>query len=304
MTTALLEEVVVAGTGTGATKRRAALPYLAQPMAPMGLAIPGGVTAVSAFHFPFDLLDATSADVIELGAPWLAVRGPDATPGSTQSPETSVGELVERIKRKSGLTWGVLAEALGLEQPRAIHLWRGGGGINAANEERLHEMDALLESIDLGSAADVRAEMLEQTPSGSLLDRLRAGESPKQLIAAAPWRTQALNDVARNIEALEDDEGILDEDFLFLLEADDPSSFEAEAHLILDDAGSSRRDWERLIDAQYAALTPLPTPPDFADADDDEDDPEAISLLFRVADLGIKLGVGAIAAGRMSGGRS
>jgi hypothetical protein len=301
---ALLEEVVVTGTGASASKRRPALPYLSQPMAAMGLVIPGGLTAVSAFHFPFELLDATSADVIELPTPWFALGELNSGPGSTERAESGVQELVERVKRKSGLTWGVLAEALGLEKPRAIHLWRGGGGINATNEERLHELDALIDSIDLGSAADVRAELLDQTPSGSLLERLRAGESPRQLITAAPWRTEARTELIRNIEALGDDEGILDEDFLFLLEADNPSTFEAEARSILDDAGSSRRDWERLLDSQYAALTPPPTPPDFADADDDEDDPEAITPLFRIADLGIKLGVGAIAAGRTAGGRS
>jgi hypothetical protein len=277
------------------------MPCLSQPMAPMGLVIPGGQTSVASCLFPFELLDATSADVIELPTPWF-VLGESGTDAIVES-ETEVQRLVERIKRRSGLTWGQVAEAMGLEQPRAIHLWRSGGGISAANEKRLNELNALVDSVDIGSAADVRAELLRSGTAGSILERLHAGEPPLELAAIAPWRTSARTGLARNLEASSEDDGILDEDFLFLLELDDEgiARFAAEAESVLEDAHSRRRDWEELIDAQFGALKPPPSPTDLAaDGSSEGDDPEEMRPLFRMSDLGIELGVGAIAAGRGS----
>jgi hypothetical protein len=266
-------------------------------MAPMGLIIPGGMTGVALCHFPFELLDATSADVIELPRPWFTV-GDSGVSELLEQSQTEVQRLVERIKSRGGLTWGQVAEAMGLDQPRAIHLWRSGGGISAANERRLHELNALIESVDLGSAADVRAELLHRGPSGSILERLHAGESPLELTAVAPWRTRAREALARNLEASTDHDGILDEDFLFLLELedDDVARFTQEAEATLDDA--RRRDWEELINAQFAVLTPPPAPGTLIEDEPEDDDPDAMEPLFRVSELGIHLGVGAIAAGR------
>jgi hypothetical protein len=275
-------------------------------MAPMGLVIPGGLTSVASCLFPFELLDATSADVIELPTPWFVFS--EAGTGAIVESETEVQRLVERVKRRSGLTWGQVAEAMGLEQPRAIHLWRSGGGISAANETRLNELNALVDSIDIGSAAAVRAELLQSGTAGSILERLHAGEPTLELAAIAPWRTSARTGLARNLEASSEDDGILDEDFLFLLELDDEgiAGFAAEAESVLEDAHSRRRDWEELIDAQFSALTPPPPPPptDLAeDGSSEGDDPEEMQPLFRMSDLGIELGVGAIAAGRGGRGR-
>jgi hypothetical protein len=249
------------------------------------------------------LLDATSADVIELSTSWLVHGGPVEV---INQRETEVQRLVEGIKHKSGLTWGQLAEAMGLDQPRSIHLWRTGGGINAANETRLNELNALIDIIDLGNAAGVRAELLQAGATGSLLDQLHAGESPLELAAIAPWRTSARTGLARNLQALGETEGILDEDFLFLLELDDAGidGFGAEAEALLDDPHARRRDWEELLDAQFDALTPPPAPDDVVEDEEGDDDPEEIKLFFRATELGIELGVGAIAAGRgISGDR-
>ncbi|MGH3117654.1 MAG: hypothetical protein ACRDQ2_11215 [Gaiellales bacterium] len=290
---------ITPGTGAGGSKHGPPMPCLTQPMAPMGLVIPGGMTSVASCRFPFDLLDATSADVIELPTPWLVLN--ESGIDVIEQSETEVQRLVDRVKRRSGLTWGQVAEAMGLDQPRAIHLWRSGGGISAANERRLNELNGLIDSIDLGSAADVRAELLQSSTAGSILDRLHAGESPLELSATAPWRLSAREALTRNFEASKRNDGILDEDFLFLLELDDEgvARFDAEAEAILDDTSSRRRDWEELIDAQFGSLTSPPAPaPLREDEGGGDDDPEEMEPLFRTSELGIELGVGAIAAGR------
>lgn len=286
------------GTAAASSRQRPPMPCLSQPMGPMGLVIPGGITGVASCRFPFELLDATSADLIELPAAWLSVG--ESGVAVIDRSETEVQRLVERIKRRSGLTWGQVAEAMGLDQPRAVHLWRSGGGISAANEKQLNELNALVDSIDLGSAADVRAELLQSGAAGSILDRLHSGDSPLELAAVAPWRTIAREALARNLEAASEDDGILDEDFLFLLELDDEAvaNFTSEAEAILDDAQSRRRDWEALIDAQFGALTPPPAPTELVEDEPGDEDPEEMQPFFRTAELGIELGVGAIAAGR------
>lgn len=298
-------DAVLREIGTGASVRQARPDALcmAQPIVPMGFALVGGLTGATACAFPSELLDWTSADVIELARPLFLPRhvGAMGVIELVEQPESPVQYQLNEIKRKSGLTWGQLADAMGVDA-RAVHLWRRGGGISAAHEERLQEMNALINSIDLGVPADVRAELVEAAAGGSLLERLRAGESPRPLIAASPWRSRARAEVGRNVAEREND-GIVDENYVFLLylESDAVRAFAAGGAELLDDLGATRRAWESLIDAQFAGMRqPEPIPVEAAEEGSEEaaDDEGGIEPLFSPADIGIPLGVGAIASRR------
>jgi hypothetical protein len=295
-------EAVRDRTGTSIQQARGDALCMAAPIVPMGFALVGGLTGATACAFPSELLDWTSADVIELARP-VFLRGDSGAISIIEllaPAESPVERHLDEIKRKSRLTWGQLADAMGVDA-RAVHLWRRGGGISAGHEERLQEMHAFMNNIDVGTPADVRAELIEAAPGGSLLERLRAGESPRELAAVAPWRSRAREDLDRNLAERESD-GILDEDYAFLLylDVDDAEAFAARASDLLDAPEAARRDWEALIDAQFAAMQqPDPVPVEAADEGERLDDDEGgIAPLFSPADIGIPLGVGAIASRR------
>jgi hypothetical protein len=302
MTSGLDAVLLDEGTGASIGRAHADAICFAQPIAPARFAIVGALTGATACVFASELLDWTSADVIVPRRP-LSLRSYAADLvgiGVAEETETPVQRRLEEIKRKSGLTWGQVADAMGVET-RAVHLWRRRGGISAAHEERLHELNALIDSVDLGTPTDVRTELAEAAPSGSLLERLRAGVSPGTLIASAPWRSRARHELLRNLAARTDD-GVLDEDYAFLLYLDDESvhRFADRATAILEDPGATRRAWESTIDAELTRMEQPAAVAVEAEEDehlDDEDEHGALPL-FEPADLGIPLGVGAIAARR------
>jgi transcriptional regulator with XRE-family HTH domain len=250
---------------------------------------------------PCEFLDWTSADVIELLQPTTLThqRRTVAQPQIVAPQQTAAQQRLEDIRSRSGLTGEQLADALGVGR-RTLYLWLHGGGINAAHEERLHQLSALIDSIDLGVPTDVRAELVEDAPGGSLLQRLRDSESPHALRAAAPWRAHAREAVARNLAAREN--GVIDEDFVFLLytDAHRAQEFSERASALLDNDDSRRREWETLLDAQFAAMAQpaavaVENEPEPAAEEEDE---IGLPPLFNPAELGIPLGVGAIAAHR------
>lgn len=301
MTAGLDAIVLEPGTGTSMREARADALWFAQPIVPVGFALVGAVTAATACAFRSELLDWTSAHVVELAWP-LAVPDHARPLGGIEAvhhPQTPVQRQLEEIKRKSGLTWVQLADAMGVE-PRAVHLWRRGGGISAAHEERLHELNALVDSVDLDTPTDVRAELVEAAPGGSLLERLRAGGSPRGLIASTPWRARAREDVQRNLAARRTD--AVDEDYVFLLYLDDEGvrDFADRSTALLDDPEATRRGWELMIDAELARME-QPAAVVVEPEDDvrlDDEDEYGAAPLFEPAELGIPLGVGAIAARR------
>jgi hypothetical protein len=289
--------------GTGATTRHvgADAVCLLRPVAPTRLALIGALTGATAFPAPFEVLDWTSANVIEQVWPLLVSAHPPAIQAASLVDEahTAVQRALAEIKRRSGLTWGQVADAMGVEA-RTVHLWRRGGGISAEHEERLHELSALIGSIDVGTPDDARRELVEAAPDGSLLERLRGGESPRALMASSPWRSRARDDLRRNLAA-HDDNGVLDEDYVFLLYLDDAGvrEFADRATALVEDPAASRAAWESTIDAE---LDRMEQPPavvvEVVDEEERLGDEEEVAPLFELADLGITLGVGAIAARR------
>jgi hypothetical protein len=271
-----------------------------QRFAPVRLLVFGGSTGTTAAAAPGEVLDSTSADVLDfvrrIAPSTVDVMGGGST--AVDQAQTAVQRQLAEIKRKSDLTWGQLAEAMDVDA-RAVYLWRGGGGISAAHEERLHELSALVDSLDAGVPADVKAELVEARANGSLLERLRQGESPRELQGAAPWRARAIEAVDRNMGEWRNG-GVLDEDFVFLLylHPEGVDAFAAEARELLD-ASAPRRAWEALLDerAGGSAQPEIVEVGALPDEEMDEDD-AGISPLFPPDELGIILGVGAIASRR------
>jgi transcriptional regulator with XRE-family HTH domain len=103
--------------------------------------------------------------------------------------------VIARIRQLSGLTWEQLAQVCGTSR-RTLHLWASGRRMNAANEERLLHILAILQHIDTGSADRNRRRLLEVGHDGvSIVDLIerglfdRAAEaagSPSQLTSVAP----------------------------------------------------------------------------------------------------------------------
>jgi len=64
------------------------------------------------------------------------VRGIEHEP----HPEPAAAARVRRLKEDSGLTWDQLRRLFGVSR-RTVHMWAGGGRINARNEERLAHLE-------------------------------------------------------------------------------------------------------------------------------------------------------------------
>jgi hypothetical protein len=285
------------GTGGGNGRIAGAAGKLVK-FAPVGFVIAGALTGTTAALAPPSLLDWTSAGVHQLENPG-AWTSRDAGTAVRSPALTATQILLESIKQDSGLTWGQVADAMGVEV-RAVHLWRNGGGISAAHETRLHDFAFLVDSVRLREPSDVRSELVNAQTGQSLLDRFRAGAAPRELAKVAPWRIAAWEGLSRGVAARLSGDAV-DEDFAFLLYADDPavSAFASHAGALLDGPTTSRRDWEAEINAQFGEVEqPLvaeaaPT----VDANGNDDiERYGAAQLFDLDDLGITLGVGAIAS--------
>jgi hypothetical protein len=294
--TGLALSLIEQGTGGGDDCIAGAAGKLVK-FAPVGLVIAGALTGPTAALAPPSLLDWTSSGGHRLAnpGPWTSRD----TVTAVRSPELTVTQiLLESIKQDSGLTWGQIADAVGVEA-RALHLWRNGGGISAAHEMRLHDFAFLVDSVGLHEPADVRNELVNAQTGQSLLDRFRAGATPRDLALVAPWRIAAQGGLSRNVAARLSGDAI-DEDFAFLLYADDPdvSAFASHAGALLDEPTTSRRYWETEINAQFGeAEQPLVVEAaSTVDAGNDDIERYGAAPLFGLDDLGITLGVGAIAS--------
>ena len=265
-----------------------------QPVAARGLVFLGNVTGASALGPCLGINDWTSGHVVELQPPlsWPV----NIQLNQLEPSNTPIADKLQQVKERSSLTWGQIAEAMNVA-PRALHLWRRGGGISASNEERLHELKALVDSVDTGATADVRIEFVEAGPSGSLLARLREGAAPDELIRAAPWRSRTNEEVVRNVDARRRGEPI-DEDYLFLvyLSDDQVREFSTRAAHLLTAPHATRSEWNAMIDAEFARIEqPLVVTVE-GDGDDLAAESEGITPLFDPSELGVPLGVGAIAS--------
>lgn len=96
--------------------------------------------------------------------------------GKVQSQNQTPAELVNELRRVSGLTWAQVAEVFGVSK-RAPYHWASGETVSAENHERLGQVMAVLRFIDKGSAEANRNLLLGHARLGqTYLDLLRSGE--------------------------------------------------------------------------------------------------------------------------------
>lgn len=72
---------------------------------------------------------------------------------------------IAELRRRSGLTWEQLARLFGVAR-RSVHFWVSGKPMNAANEERLGRLLAVVRNIDRGNARATRSVIVTALPDG------------------------------------------------------------------------------------------------------------------------------------------
>ncbi len=287
--------------GTGGDGRRGAAPSKLVSMVPVGFAIAGALTGATVAVAPPSVLNWTSAHVhrLERVAEWVP---PNSTIGGSRLVLTEPQSQLEGIKNDTGLTWGQIAHAMAVDV-RTVHLWRNGGGISAAHEAHLHDLGFLVDSVRLREPSDARGQLVSTGSGRSLLDRFHDGASGQELALAAPWRSDAREALARNVVARTGGEPV-DEGFAFLLYASDTgaAAFSTHADAMLEDPSTTRQAWESEIDRQLADAEQPPivdaaaTSGVHAAYANGEAERVPVAPLFGLDDLGITLGVGAIAS--------
>lgn len=107
--------------------------------------------------------------------------------GATKTPGAAIAEL----RHRSGLTWDQLARLFGVAR-RSVHFWASGKALNAANEERLGRMFAVVRYVDRGSASATRAALLTALTDGVIPFDLLASDKfdeVKERLGAGPQRS-------------------------------------------------------------------------------------------------------------------
>jgi transcriptional regulator with XRE-family HTH domain/predicted GIY-YIG superfamily endonuclease len=91
------------------------------------------------------------------------------------------GPRIRRMREREGLTQSALAEKLGVTAV-AIHMWEGGGGINAANKKKLREiLGTLSPRKDLKSDPDPDPDPDPDVETSSFGDWLRSRRMERSL---------------------------------------------------------------------------------------------------------------------------
>jgi transcriptional regulator with XRE-family HTH domain len=133
----------------------------------MGTLLAGSVfTGTLSAVTPVDALALTSA----------ATSGrtlPAAPTPAVPAVSHSAAEILNRLRRVSGLSWGDIASAVGVSR-RAVHLWLNGGRVAGAHMTRLLALQRLVAAYETGDPRQTRTRLLQADASGrSALDNFR-----------------------------------------------------------------------------------------------------------------------------------
>lgn len=137
----------------------------------LGTITPGEAVALNAFNAESSTLPAT------LQAP--PVRPVD---------ESAVPNMLQRLRRLSGLSWGEIALAVGVSR-RTIHNWLNGARVAGVHLARLVTLSRVVDIVATGSVATTRTALMQRNATGrSILDDL--------VLAARPARRRPLSSVS------------------------------------------------------------------------------------------------------------
>jgi transcriptional regulator with XRE-family HTH domain len=136
------------------------------------------------------LSTVTPADAIALNAITAQPSTLAAIPVQPAPPldQRAVPGMLQRLRRLSGLSWGEIAQAVGVSR-RTIHNWLTGARVAAVHHARLLELRRVVDIVSTGSAESTRTALMQPSANGrSILDDLA--------LAARPVRTRPLSSVS------------------------------------------------------------------------------------------------------------
>ena len=139
--------------------------------------------AIFAYHSPWaglcfggswDEVAARLQSEASTSSQGLLIRGIESDP----HPKPAAASRVRQLKEDSGLTWDQLRRLLGVSR-RAVHMWAGGGRINAQNEDRLVLVEQIVAALGGKTPADRRSRLLSPRGTGrSIFQELAYSASP------------------------------------------------------------------------------------------------------------------------------
>lgn len=136
------------------------------------------------------LSTVTPADAVALSAITAQPGTLPAIPVQPAPPvdQSAVPGILQRLRRLSGLSWGEIAQAVGVSR-RTIHNWLSGVRVAAVHLARLLELSRLVEITATGSVEATRTALMQPNANGrSILDDLA--------LAARPARRYPLSGVS------------------------------------------------------------------------------------------------------------
>jgi transcriptional regulator with XRE-family HTH domain len=126
------------------------------------------------------LSTVTPADAIALNAVTARPSTLAAIPVQPAPPldQRAVPGMLQRLRRLSGLSWGEIAQAVGVSR-RTIHNWLTGARVAAVHHARLLELGRVVDIVSTGSAESTRMALMQPSANGrSILDDLALAARP------------------------------------------------------------------------------------------------------------------------------
>jgi DNA-binding transcriptional regulator YiaG len=140
-----------------------------QPLAPLGTSADGVLQKARDWVISVGgtlAVQGTSAAEIQRRSAREIVATEQTNSGLvTVEDETLPSTAIVELRRRSGLTWEQLSRLFGVAR-RSVHFWSSGKPMNAANEERLGRLLAVVRYIDRGSARATRTAIVTALPDG------------------------------------------------------------------------------------------------------------------------------------------
>lgn len=124
------------------------------------------------------------ADAIALNAVIVSRPGTlsaiPVTPSAPSRARVAVPEMLRRLRRVSGLSWGEIAQAVGVSR-RTVHNWLNGARLADVHLDRLFELRRAVERVEAGSDQATRDALLTPQANGrSILDDLALTARPRR----------------------------------------------------------------------------------------------------------------------------
>ena len=133
----------------------------------------------------------TPADAAAFNAVTAQPSTQSAIPAVAPEPsvaQTAVPAMLQRLRRLSSLSWGDIAQTVGVSR-RTIHNWLTGARVAGVHLTRLLELSRVVDTISTGSAETTRTALMQPNANGrSILDDLA--------LAARPARGRPLSSVS------------------------------------------------------------------------------------------------------------